>query len=85
MSAVTLRRGQIPALRDATDSDAETPPVELFESGAILLYLADMYGGLDTPAKRAEASKWVVWANASLDPVLFIENERGGVIDSGAR
>ena len=59
--------------------------MELFESGAILLYLADMYGGLDTPAKRAEASKWVVWANASLDPVLFIENERGGVIDSGAR
>ena len=42
-------------------------------------------GGLDTPAKRADASKWVVWANASLDPCLFIENERGGVIDSGAR
>lgn len=75
--------GQIPALRDATD-DPENP-VELFESGAILMYLADRYGGLQTPAQRADAGKWVVWANASLDPCLFIENERGGVIDSGAR
>ena len=40
---------------------------------------------MDTPAKRADANKWVVWANASLDPVLFIENERGQVLDSGAR
>jgi len=75
--------GQIPALRDTTDSSQA--PVELFESGAILQYLADRHGGLDTPAKRADAGKWVVWANASLDPCLFIENERGGVIDSGAR
>ena len=49
-----------------------------------MMYLADCYGGLDTPAKRADANKWVVWANASLDPVLFIENERGQVLDSGA-
>ncbi|ACO61538.1 glutathione s-transferase [Micromonas commoda] len=69
--------GQIPALRDGD--------VEVWESGAILMYLADCYGGLDTPAKRADANKWVVWANASLDPVLFIENERGQVLDSGAR
>ena len=69
--------GQIPALRDGE--------VEAWESGAILMYLADRYGGLDTPAKRADANKWVVWANASLDPVLFIENERGQVLDSGAR
>ena len=50
-----------------------------------MMYIADCYGGLDTPAKRADANKWVVWANASLDPVLFIENERGQVLDSGAR
>jgi glutathione S-transferase len=34
--------GQIPALRDTTD-DAENP-VELFESGAILQYLAGRVG-----------------------------------------
>ena len=75
--------GQIPALLDATDDPAN--PVELWESGAILQYLADRYGGLDTPAARADAGKWVVWANASLDPCLFIENERGQVLDTGAR
>ena len=26
-----------------------------------------------------------MWANASLDPCLFIENERGQVLDTGAR
>ena len=27
---------------------------------------------------------WCVWANATLDPVLFKENERGQVIGTGA-
>jgi len=66
--------GQMPALRDGE--------VELFESGAILMYLADRYGGLDTPAKRAAAGKWVVWANATLDPICFVENASGGVVDT---
>jgi len=25
----------------------------------------------------AEVTKWVVWANASLDPILFVVNEEG--------
>jgi len=58
--------GQIPALVDGD--------VEIFESGAILLYLADKYGGLDTPSKRAAVTKWVLWANAALDPALFTQN-----------
>jgi glutathione S-transferase/alpha,alpha-trehalase len=45
--------------------------VQLFESGAILLFIADKYGGLDTPEKRAAVTKWVMWANASLDPICF--------------
>ncbi|KAJ8613420.1 hypothetical protein CTAYLR_002285 [Chrysophaeum taylorii] len=65
--------GQVPFLVDGD--------VEVFESGAILLYLADKYDtACDTPEKRALVTKWVVWANASLDPICFAENERGQVI-----
>jgi len=51
--------------------------VEVFESGAILLYLADRYGGNDTPAQRAAYTKWVVWANSELDALCFGESDRG--------
>lgn len=67
--------GKIPALQDGS--------VKVFESGAILMYLADKYGGLDTPEKRAEAGKWVVWANASLDPICFKEDGNGRVLGTG--
>ena len=58
---------------------------QLFESGAILAYLADAYGGLDTPQKRATVMPWLVWANSSLDPCVFIETPEGRVVDTGAR
>jgi glutathione S-transferase/alpha,alpha-trehalase len=65
--------GQVPFLVDGD--------VEVFESGAILLYLADAYDPAGaTPAARAAYTKWVVWANSALDPVCFDENERGQVI-----
>lgn len=65
--------GSMPAAADAGG-------VELFESGAILMFVADKYGGLDTPEKRAAVGKWIMWANSSLDPICFKENERGQVI-----
>jgi len=69
--------GQIPALIDGD--------VEMFESGAILMYLADKYGGLDNPEKRAQAAKWVVWANSALDPICFKEDGNGRVLDTGLK
>lgn len=68
----------VPALRDGDG-------VELFESGAILAYLADAYGGADTPVARASVGKWLVWANATLDPCCFKETPDGKVYDSGVR
>ena len=56
--------GQVPFLTDEGG-------VEVFESGAILLYLADKYGGNNTPEKRASYTKWVVWANSELDGLCF--------------
>jgi glutathione S-transferase len=40
----------------------------IFESGAILLYLADASGAAATAAARADVAKWVLWSNASFWP-----------------
>jgi glutathione S-transferase/alpha,alpha-trehalase len=58
--------GQVPFLTDDGG-------VEVFESGAILLYIADKYGGpaYSTPEKRAKYGRWVVWSNAELDGLCF--------------
>lgn len=58
--------GQTPFL---TDIGSDGIPVEVFESGAILLYLADKHGGAvgkstsSSASDRAKFTKWVVWAN----------------------
>jgi len=57
--------GQVPFL---TDDDGA---IEVFESGAILLYLADRYGPGNTPQARAAYTKWIVFANATLDGWCF--------------
>lgn len=69
--------GQTPFL---TDSDGS---VEVFESGAILLYLADKYGGAEgsSAAKRAAYTKWVVWANSELDGLCFGKSMSGTQLD----
>ena len=56
--------GQVPFLEDEGG-------VEVFESGAILLYLADAYGSASTPQQRAAYTKWVVWSNSELDGLCF--------------
>ena len=33
-----------------------------------------------TAEARAKFTKWVLWANSSLDPICFVENERGQVM-----
>jgi glutathione S-transferase len=61
--------GKVPAL----DDDG----TKVWESGAILLYLADKYGnGPKTPEGRAEIYTWVMYANATLTPALLDEKNR---------
>jgi len=71
--------GQIPCLVDPNKGGAS-----VFESGAILLWLAQNYGTFSDDKERADCYAWTVWANASLDPVLFKENDRGQVTGTGA-
>jgi len=56
--------GKLPA---ALAADGSTP---IFESGAILLYMADAFGGAATPEARVNGAKWVLWANASFWPAV---------------
>ncbi len=54
---------KIPALLDCSG----TEPVRVFESGAILLYLAEKFGALvpTDPAQRAECLSWLFWQMGS--------------------
>jgi len=54
---------KIPALMD----HSTTPPTRVFESGAILLYLAEKFGALmpSDPAKRAACLSWLFWQMGS--------------------
>jgi len=54
---------KIPALMD----HSTTPPIRVFESGAILLYLAEKFGAFlpSSPAMRAECLSWLFWQMGS--------------------
>ncbi len=61
---------KIPAIVDHAPADGGAP-LSLFESGAILLYLAQKTGRLWPQAARdqAEASQWLFWQMAGLGPM----------------
>lgn len=61
---------RIPAIRDLNPADAG-PPLGVFESGAILEYLADKTGLFlpTTPRKRFEVLQWLYWQMAGLGPM----------------
>src|SRR5574341_2157430 len=54
---------KIPALMDRSGAE----PVRVFESGAILLYLAEKFGAFvpTDPARRAECLSWLFWQMGS--------------------
>jgi GSH-dependent disulfide-bond oxidoreductase len=60
---------KIPAIRHHAGGDQ---PVTLFESGAILLYLAETFGGLlgETPIARAHTLSWLFLQVAGLGPMM---------------
>ena len=67
--------GQIPCLVDDDDD------VVVFESGAILMYLQAKADGKSAvgDGRSAATASWIAWANASLDPICFLETPEGKV------
>lgn len=60
--------GKVPAIVDGD--------FKLWESGAILLYLAEKYGPPATLEQRAELAQWTLFANATFGPNIFMESTR---------
>lgn len=62
--------GKIPAILDPDGPDGE--PLALFESGAILIYLAEKTGQLipADAAGRYETIQWVMWQMGGLGPMF---------------
>lgn len=78
---------KVPALVDDSIRAPDGEPLQLFESGAILLHLAEHHtnefggrGSGDDPAhaaaRRALASQWILFANATLAVALFVPSNR---------
>ena len=64
--------GKVPALVDGSLVLGDGRPMALFESGAILLHLAEHHAKESTtPAWRALTAQWVLYANATLGPAMM--------------
>ncbi len=60
---------RMPAITDPQGPDGE--PISIFESGAILLYLARKTGkfGGNTPREQAEIEQWLMWQMGGVGPM----------------
>ena len=65
----TIPNNRMPAIVDPDGPDGA--PISVFESGAILLYLASKTGrfGGDTPRQRIAVGEWLFWQVGGLGPM----------------
>jgi glutathione S-transferase len=72
--------GKVPALADDSLNGAEGQPLNLFESGAILMHLAEHHArefeGEGGARRRALTAQWVLFANASFGPAMMAAAQR---------
>lgn len=69
--------GKLPAMKDNSVLDANNHPLILFESGAILLHLAEHHGGeILRPDDRSLISQWTHFANSTLAFAIFVPDQK---------
>jgi glutathione S-transferase len=69
--------GKVPALVDDAFTTGDGQPLALFESGAILLHLAEHHARESaSPVWRSLTAQWVFYANATLGPAMFAAASR---------
>ncbi len=63
---------RMPAIIDHAPADGNDKPLSIFESGAILLYLAEKTGkfGGDNLRERMEIQQWLMWQMGGFGPML---------------
>jgi glutathione S-transferase len=73
--------GKLPALKDDSVLDANNQPLILFESGAILLHLAEHHGAeILRPGDRSLISQWTHFANSTLAFAIFVPDQKAKIL-----
>lgn len=69
--------GKVPALQDSSFLLADGQPLALFESGAILLHLAEHHAKESgDPVWRSLTAQWLFYANATFGPAMMAASSR---------
>ena len=69
--------GKLPAMRDDSVVDSDGRPIILFESGSILLHLAEHHGSeAKTAYERSMISQWTHFANSTLAFAIFVPDQK---------
>ena len=72
---------KLPAMKDNSVLDANNQPLTLFESGAILLHLAEHHGGeILRPSNRSLISQWTHFANSTLAFAIFVPDQKTKIL-----
>ena len=72
---------KLPAMKDNSVFNANNHPLTLFESGAILLHLAEHHGGeILRPGDRSLISQWTHFANSTLAFAIFVPDQKTKIL-----
>ncbi|WP_250395825.1 glutathione S-transferase [Synechococcus sp. MU1655] len=73
--------GKLPAMKDDSVLDSNGHPLVLFESGAILLHLAEHHGDeIKQPGDRSLISQWTHFANSTLAFAIFVPDQKQKIL-----